>query len=379
MPRPLARLVVALCCSLCLAAHVPSARAAPTPAGGHAARSSRSVNQRSTGEVVSTHVSVRVRAIPWQRWTQRPSPIFRGQYIASDPAVLRDGGLYRMVYTCYTLGAGTVGNKIRAALCEATSRDGLHWTELRTDPHTAGLILMGSTGAWDEDLESAFLIKQGGRYLLYYSGYRDIGHPFMGYPAALGLATSTDGVHFARRSMRPILAPTPGSYDGDAVYSPAITRLSDGSYVMIYAGHCYTRCTADLPGVVTLLAATSRDGITWAKRPRPVLTRHSAPLAWIRDGVAEPGILAGPHNRFSLYFTGLRDERRAIGEAVSDSPFGPWVLDPRPIILPGPKGSWDDQVLAPDVHLEGRLLRMWFLGISAGSHFAIGYAESRSG
>lgn len=55
------------------------------------------------------------------------------------------------------------------------------------------------------------------------------------------------------------------------------------------------------------------------------------------------------------------------------------MLNPRPIILPGPQGSWDDQVLAPDVHLQGRLPRMWFLGVSVGSHCAIGYAESTPG
>lgn len=88
--------------------------------------------------------------------------------------------------------------------------------------------------------------------------------------------------------------------------------LAGRSFVMIYAGHCYTRCTPALPVIVTLLAATSPDGLTWAKRPRPALTRHAAPLAWIRDGVAEPGILAGPDGRFSLYFTGLRDDHRVI-------------------------------------------------------------------
>ena len=91
----------------------------------------------------------------------------------------------------------------RTVLCLATSPDGRRWTEASTDRRIKGLILAGTSGAWDENLESAFAIRAGGEVRLYYSGYRDKGDPMKGFPAALGLAVSTDGVTFRRRSATP--------------------------------------------------------------------------------------------------------------------------------------------------------------------------------
>lgn len=314
-------------------------------------------------------------------WTKRPGPVFAGQFIASDPSIVRDGGGYRMSYSCFDfdLAAAFDPDTTRAAICQATSEDGIDWREIATaDPSEdiAGLTLRGEPGTWAEHLEGSFLLRPGdGAELLYFSGYRHDGNPALGFPAALAVAQSTDGGRtFARIDPDPILAPTPGGYDNDAVYSPAIVPFDDG-YVMVYAGHCYTRCD-DGPGV-RLLAATSPDGLVWTKRDAPVL--EALPdLPWTRDGVAEPALLLAPDGRWHLFFTALRDADRVIGLARADSPFGPWRVAPDPILTPSSSPDAFDfaGVLAPDIRIEGDTARMWFLGATPEEDIAIGYAEA---
>ncbi|MGH2549792.1 MAG: hypothetical protein ACRDHN_10405 [Thermomicrobiales bacterium] len=302
------------------------------------------------------------------RWEKRSEPVFSGDLIASDPAILRDGAIYRMFYTCWIPGE----DHFRSAICQATSADGFAWTNIPTDGSIAGLVLRGRDGEWDEHLEASFVVKHESEYLLYYSGYGNEGVPAMGYPAALAVAKSTDGVNFERVEDGPIIQPTPGWLDNDAVYSPTIYE-EDGQLVMIYAGHCYTTCNAGYG--VNLLGARSNDGVHWIKETQPVLQAIDG-LEWTRDGVAEPGIVIGPDGFLYLFFTGLLDEQRAIGVARGESLLGPWDVIPDPIIVPSPNGFDAGGALAPDVHIEGNLARMWFLGFDTAGDIAIGYAET---
>jgi predicted GH43/DUF377 family glycosyl hydrolase len=264
-----------------------------------------------------------------------------------------------------------------AEICEATSSDGMSWTNIPTTGEIEGLVLAGRPGMWDEHLETSLIVKRGDQYLLYYSGYQTDGLPVIGFPASLGLATSTDGVTFTRVQDEPILSPTEGALDNDAIYGPTIVEYNS-QLVMIYAGHCYNNCPTGEDSEVTLLAATSTDGITWTKQSDPVLARIDG-LNWMEDGIADPDLVLGPDGRYYLFFTGVREDDRAIGLAVSDSPFGPWTVNADPIILPSVTGVGFDAagVVAPTVLFEGDRARMWFRGTGSNDEgFAIGYAEA---
>lgn len=303
------------------------------------------------------------------------SPVFSGEFIASDPAIVAEDGFYRMFYTCFIVPAsGFVPENVRAGICSATSIDGLRWSEVETHGSTHGLVLAGRKGSWEENLEASFAVKIDGVYLLYYAGYQQQGNPAPGFPAQLSVATSTDAVHFSRLSNDPILAPTPGWYDNDAVYSPAVA-ISGDQLVMVYAGHCYTNCP--LGYGVTLLGATSVDGLNWDKLDEPVLQGPSLGLNWTADGVAEPALLYGSDDRWHLFFTSLQGDLRELGLASGTSPFGPWEVLDQPILEPT-AGSFDEGgVLAPFVLIEDDVVRMWYLGQSFGEQtFAIGYAEA---
>ncbi|MBI5668858.1 MAG: hypothetical protein HZC41_12700 [Chloroflexi bacterium] len=312
-------------------------------------------------------------ALGWPVWTKRDEPLYSGQFfVASDPVVLDEGESYRMFYTCMDF----LRDEPRAILCAATSPDGLDWTPVSVDGPLEGLVLRGREGEWDENLEGAYALHVGDEYWLYYSGYRDKGgYPAKGFPAALALAVSSDGVHFERVQTGPILSPTPGWYDNDAVYSEVVFEYDDG-YGMVYVGHCYTRC--DYGVGTTLLAATSPDGRAWTKRPDPVLTAMPDELPWTRDGVAEPALVI-EDGRVTLFFTGVRDADRWLGMARGASPFGPWDVNPDPIMKPTP-GAFDaGGVLAPHVLIENGVARMWYLGVQpveGGEYYHVGYAEA---
>jgi predicted GH43/DUF377 family glycosyl hydrolase len=316
--------------------------------------------------------TVTIKEEGWTPWAIKEDPVFTGQYVAADPSVMLDNGLYRMFYTCIDPS----GDVTIAEICQATSPDGETWTNVPVSGAIEGLMLAGRPGQWDEHLETSFVMKRGDQYLLYYSGYKTEGLPVLGFPASLGLAISTNGVNFTRVQDQPVLSPTEGSPDNDAVYGATIVE-KDGLLTMIYAGHCYNNCPNDEDSDVTLLAATSTDGINWTKQTDPVLTSIDA-INWMQDGVSDPDLALGPDGKYYLFFTGVRENESGIGVMVGDSPSGPWQLNLEPIILPSPGFGFDAAgTYSPTVLIDGTRARMWYRGTAPNDGgFAIGYAEA---
>jgi predicted GH43/DUF377 family glycosyl hydrolase len=115
---------------------------------------------------------------------------------------------------------------------------------------------------WEEyaTFNPAAVVRGGNIYLLYRaedgSGEMKIG----GHTSRIGLAESTDGLRFTRRSA-PVLFP---DKDAQAKYEwpggvedPRIVETEDGTYVLTY-----TQWNRDVP---RLAVATSRDLVTWRK------------------------------------------------------------------------------------------------------------------
>ncbi len=312
----------------------------------------------------------------WSPWTKSSAAVYSGtSRIVSDPSVIADEFVFRLMYTSvdFTNPAGP-----HVGISLATSPDSMKWTAVPNSADgaiTHGEILRGRAGAWDENLETPFLMKTQNGYYLYYSGYRDgmtPGEPAKGLPASLGLATSQDGVTFTRVQSEPILTPTPESFDADAIYSPDIIPYQSG-YLMVYAGHCYNDCPGT-PGV-RILSTTSPDGIHWTKSAQPLLS-PTAPPEWMRDSVAEPAILLGPDGYLYLFFTGVSGTNHVIGVARAASLTSAWDIDPKPIVSPTAGGFDETGDAAPTVLLEDGNVRMWFSGTNRAAEYAIGYAEA---
>jgi len=328
----------------------------------------------------------------WAKWSRRPEPVFTGQYIASDPCVIRDGNRYRMFYsglTDWTTKPET-GELVwfRIAICQATSKDGFLWEHVPVSGPYEGLMLHGEQGKWDEVLETCYAVKNSDEdYLLYYIGYRkDKDQDADGGHSSLGVARSGNAVCFAKDLANPIVTRTDGGYDFNLIASPTIVK-EGGAYYMVYCGHRY-KGGENGPGV-RLLGATSKDGIHWTKSDKPVLERNKD-IAWMNEGVGEPALVKGPDNKFYLFFTGLgptdvpveclivnQGGGRVIGVAQGDTPFGPWVVNPNPIVLQTPYSFDESAAIAPDVLIEGDTVRMWYMGFDRKEKPVVAYAEAK--
>ncbi|NBC96112.1 MAG: hypothetical protein GVY27_07145, partial [Deinococcus-Thermus bacterium] len=284
----------------------------------------------------------------------RTGLFYRGSVIASDPTIVEDGGRLRMFYTDLDY------RKNRTVIATAVSENGRDWSTEWTRDGIGGLVIAGRDGHWDQSVESASVVRAGGTWNLYFSGYRDDGDPYKGFPAALWLATSSDGRDFTRVSDDPIMEPTRGWYDNDAVYSPTVLR-DGGRYYMIYVGHAYTDTSRIPVGGVYLLGATSEDGRNWTKLDEPIAGPGRFG-GWRRDGIAEPYLLKRGPGDYVLFYTGLGGDDRALGVATASSPLGPFNFGSAPILEKGARGGPDgDLVLAPAVRIEDGRLRLWYL------------------
>jgi predicted GH43/DUF377 family glycosyl hydrolase len=94
----------------------------------------------------------------------------------------------------------------------ATSPDGLKWTKHENNP----VFRPDAKNTWEKDRVTACqVVRQGGWYVMFYIGFADRDH------AQIGLARSRDGITgWERHPANPILRPTKGAWDEDAVYKP---------------------------------------------------------------------------------------------------------------------------------------------------------------
>jgi predicted GH43/DUF377 family glycosyl hydrolase len=94
----------------------------------------------------------------------------------------------------------------------ATSPDGLTWTRLQDTP----VFEPEPSIPWERERVTACqVLRHGDWHLMFYIGFRDIGH------AQIGLARSRDGISgWQRHPANPIIRPGRDRWDGDACYKP---------------------------------------------------------------------------------------------------------------------------------------------------------------
>ncbi len=205
-----------------------------------------------------------------------------------------------------------------------------------------------SVVAWEAyaTFNPAAVVRDGKVYLLYRAedatGQRQIG----GHTSRLGLAESSDGLHFTRRAT-PVLYP-----DTDAqrqyewpggVEDPRIVETDDGRYVLTY-----TQWNRDVP---RLAIATSRDLLTWTKHG-PAFARAAggkylrteSKSGAILSRVAGDRVLATRVNgKYWMYF-GVPDVLIATSDDLLD-----WTplegADGRPVKVLSPRPGYFDSWL----------------------------------
>jgi predicted GH43/DUF377 family glycosyl hydrolase len=218
-----------------------------------------------------------------------------------------------------------------------------------------------SVVAWEEfaTFNPAAVVRAGKVFLLYRaedaSGERQIGR----HTSRLGLAESSDGLHFTRRAA-PVLYPDKDDqrkYEWPGgVEDPRIVETDDGRYVLTY-----TQWNQDVP---RLAVATSRDLISWQKHG-PAFAR-AAGGKWLAQESKSGAILCRVdgdrviatqvNGKYWMYFgvpdlhiatsdnlldwTPLEDADGRLVRVLSPRPgyFDSWLVEAGPPALLGPKG-----------------------------------------
>jgi beta-1,2-mannosidase len=135
-----------------------------------------------------------------------------------DPRLVRIGGIFYLTYTGY--------NKKDAQLCLATSRDLVHWDR-------KGVILPAYVGKWNVRWTKSGAIvaeKIAGKYWMYWLGTSADNTDQM------GLASSTDLIHWTEALDVPVLPHRPGMFDSRVVEPGPPPILTRDGIVLVYNG-----------------------------------------------------------------------------------------------------------------------------------------------
>lgn len=158
----------------------------------------------------------------------RPEPILSPEASyekdggVEDPRVVLIDGTYYMTYTGY--------NKRDAQLCLATSKDLVHWER-------KGVLMPAYKGTWNTQWTKSGAIvpwRVQGKWWMYYMGTRtDADGKSRDH---MGLASSTDLVHWTDATDTPVLERRPGAFDSRVMEpGPSPIRTPKG-ILLLYNG-----------------------------------------------------------------------------------------------------------------------------------------------
>jgi predicted GH43/DUF377 family glycosyl hydrolase len=187
-------------------------------------------------------------------FTRRSEPVFSPEKDyekdggVEDPRLVEFGDTYYLTYTGY--------NKKDAQLCLATSKDLIHWER-------KGVILPAYKGKWNVRWTKSGAIvpeKIGGKYWMYFLGTSRDNNDQM------GLASSTDLLHWTEATDAPVLPARAGMFDARVVEPGPSPIITPKGIVLVYNG-------ADDKLVYRTGVATF-DG----NDPRRVISRTDTPI-----------------------------------------------------------------------------------------------------
>ncbi|ABF39919.1 glycosidase, PH1107-related protein [Candidatus Koribacter versatilis Ellin345] len=165
-----------------------------------------------------------------------------------DPRLVEIDGMYYLTYTGY--------NQKDAQLCLAASKDLRHWDR-------KGVILPAYKGNWNVGwTKSGAILKQriNGKYWMYFLGTTPEKTDEM------GLASSTDLIHWTEETKTPVLPRRPGKFDSRVVEPGPPPSLTDRGIVLVYNG------ADDHLVYKTAIAVFDRDD------PRKLIYRSEEPI-----------------------------------------------------------------------------------------------------
>jgi predicted GH43/DUF377 family glycosyl hydrolase len=263
----------------------------------------------------------------------------------TDPAILFDGGTYRLYYVGRSASSKQPGGKLGLA----TSADGQTWV--------AGAAALEIVGEDAPAVSGPSIIRHEGQYLMAYAreglDRRQV-----------AIAGSLDGVAWTRSGVA-VLPGEGADWDSAEVSSPALAFFRHRLHLW-YVGR-------GGDGLPSLGLATSDSGVLFTKEPRnPVL----APAVGRHDdrGVTDPWIILDG-SVLHLWYVGLAwGGQTQINYARSQDGRN-WSRSPsNPVIAAGAAGLFASELRAPTVLDRWGTLHLWFAGPDSSGRLAVGYA-----
>lgn len=252
--------------------------------------------------------------------------------------------------------------RARLALAVTFSDDGIHWDE--------PLITMDckNTAPWENLINRNCVMENpiGEGYLMWYTGqWWDEN----GGKSKIGLARSSDGIHFERFLENPVLIPE-AEHEGVSVMNPFV-MYEDGKFRMWYAsGETYE------PNVICY--AESADGIHWEKHPQNPVFACAPENEYEQDRIGAVQVLK-EEDGYLMFYIGYRDiDTACICAARSKDGITGWERVPEnPLVTPTP-GTWDEDSCYKPTVIKGEdgTYHLWYNGRRQHDEF-IGYAFGR--
>ena len=261
--------------------------------------------------------------------------------------VMLNGSNFVMFYT------GTYNN-VTTEIGLATSTDDVSWTK-----YPAPVLEVGPQGSWDSS-SVAFpsVIWNGTEYLMYYTGFNPTS------TNSLGVAFSTDMIHWQKYADNPILKPGPEIYDNVSISAHSV-MYDPPLYKMWYSGRYSGNYTHSIG------YATSTDGVHWTKYSgNPVMTRSTTHDSYIL-GPWGPSVVKVDSEYFAAF------ETDGLVSSATSSDGIHWTASVRPLLLySNQTSSFDFVIETPSILLVNSVLYLWYTGFSdVGSPYgAIGFA-----
>jgi predicted GH43/DUF377 family glycosyl hydrolase len=204
-----------------------------------------------------------------------PDPhTWEGSYIAANGSLLHFANQFWYWYQAGLRGDHRIGL--------ARSSDARNW---RKEP--APVLDHGPVGAWDERVVAdPYVVRIEPYFYMYYLGQD------RAEQQRLGVARSSDGVHWEKLRANPILElGGPGAFDEAGLGEPAVWQ-SHGFYWMLYTGR-------DIHENRRLGLVHSADGVHWTRLPAV----FSGTSAWDSKVICDPTVVIDG-DRILVWFGG---------------------------------------------------------------------------
>ncbi len=252
--------------------------------------------------------------VAWTKYSQNPimsgTPGQWDEGSVNDEWVIYESGQYKMWYGGQTI---VNGNPTSYQIGYATSSDGIHWTKYADNP----VLAPGPSGTWDDlYVHLPTVIRNGSSYIMYYRGSSTkTTVTSLKVESSLGMATSSDGVHWKKSGSPLTLARSSSGWD-------TYQRVSDvlvvgGRYLLGYAGSPtpFPAPKGPVPKV-KIGFASSLDGMSWTPDSNnPAIVGGSG--TWDSGGVNYPMVLPVGDNLYVYYAAYASGQyEKAIGLAV---------------------------------------------------------------